>query len=92
MRTYVDEEQCAHNQTRQRKAVADLLHDRTSRAESRRGDVRTAVVVDDNADGEIEASHDRLAEHQGAVIVAWVAHLRGDREERRGAGIGEDNR
>ena len=74
------------------KAITDLLHSRTSGAKSRRGNVRTAEVVDDNTNGNVNGGHSALADDQRASIVLRVAHLRDNGEEGRCTGVGEDHR
>lgn len=87
----MDEEQGAHEQTGQGKGVADDFQGRAGGAQGRRGDVRPAEVVDDDADDDVEGGDDGLAEHEGAAVVGGVAHFGGDGEEGRGAGVGEDD-
>lgn len=76
----------------QGKPVRDLLHHRARRSKSRRGDIGTTVVVDDNADGDIDSRHQRLADDEGSGVVARLAHLGNDGEEGRCAGVSEDQR
>lgn len=74
------------------KAIADLLHSGTGGTKSRRGNIRTAEVVDYHTDGNVDSSHATLTDYQGASIVSGVAHLRYDREECGCTGVGENNR
>lgn len=87
----MNEEQRADQQAREGKSVADLLHDWSSGAKSRGRNVGTAVVVDHNANGNVETSHHGLAEEQGSVVMAGVPHLRRNGEECRRAGICKDD-
>ena len=48
-------------ESRERQTVADLLHQHTSGAKRRRGNVGSAVVVHDDADGDVQCCHDELA-------------------------------
>ena len=74
------------------KAITDLLHGGTGGTKSRRGNIRTAEVVDYHTDSNVDSRHAALADYQGASIVFGVTHLRYDREESRCTGVGEDNR
>lgn len=86
----MDNQSGGNNQTGEGKTVADSLHGRTGGAKSRRGDVRTAEVVNDASNGNVGGSHAALADDQSAGVVARVAHLRDDGEEGWGAGEGKD--
>lgn len=88
----MNEQHYSHKKAWNGKAIADLLHSGASGTKSRRGNIRTAEVVDYNTDGDVDSSHAALADDQRASIVFGVAHLRHDREERRCTGVGEDNR
>lgn len=74
------------------KAITDLLHRGTGGTKSRRGNIRTAEVVDHHTDSNVDSRHDTLADYQGASIVFRVAHLRHNREESRCTGVGENKR
>jgi hypothetical protein len=79
-------------QAGEREAVADLLHEGAGGAERRRCDERAAVDVHDDANGDVQRRHDRLAHDERLGVVVRVAHLRDDVEEGGGAGVGEDER
>lgn len=79
-------------EARQREAVAHFLHEHARGAQRGRGHVRTAVVVDDDADGDVQGCHDELAEGQGFEVLLVVFHLRDDVEVRGCAGVSKDQR
>lgn len=56
-RTYVDKEQGAHNQARKREAIAHDFHGWASRTKGGRGDIGSTIVVNHNADREVECSY-----------------------------------
>jgi hypothetical protein len=91
MATYVNEERRADNQTGQSKAVADLLHKDTRRAEGRGCNKRAAEVVDDHTNGNVNGSHDALAVDERLCVVTGFAHLRHNVEEGGCAGVCEDD-
>lgn len=62
-------------------SVSDLLDHDTGRAEGRVGEVLSAVVVDDNADGEVGSDDESLAAEQGLVVVPGLSHLANNVEE-----------
>jgi hypothetical protein len=70
-------------QTRQSDTICNLLDHDTGRSQSWVGEVLSAVVVDDDADGEVGGSDDRLASVQGLVVVLRSSHLSNDVEELR---------
>lgn len=76
----------------QGKPVRDLLHQGARGPKSRRGDIGTTVVVDDDSDGDVDDGHQRLADDEGSCVVARLAHLGHDGEEGRCAGVSEDQR
>lgn len=88
----MNEQHHSNQKTWNGKAIADLLHRIAGGAKSRRGNIRAAVVVDYNADGNVDSRHAALADDQRASIVFGVAHFRYNREECRCASVGEDNR
>jgi hypothetical protein len=88
----MDKEHHSDQQTGNGKAITDFLHSHTSGTKSRRGNIRTAEVVDDNSDGNVDSGHSALADDQRASIVFRVAHLRHNGEECRCTGVGEDHR
>ena len=61
--------------------VGDLLDHDTCRSESWIGEVLTAEVVDDDTDGQIRSSDDRLAYVEGLVVVSRLSHFTDDVEE-----------
>lgn len=77
-------------QTRQREAVADLLHQGAGRAQRGRGNVRAAVVVHDDTDGDVQRGHDELAQRQGLEVLLVVLHLGHNVEVGGGTGIRKD--
>jgi len=88
--TYVSVECSRHNQTRESQTVADLLDGLSSRSESGRSDIGTAVVVDNNADNDVNNSDDALAKDQSLLVVLGLSHLSSDREEDRSSAVGKD--
>lgn len=86
----MDDERGGDDETGQSQAVADPLHHDAGGAEGRGGDVGTAKVVDDDADGDVGDGHDALADEERAGVVSGVTHLGDDGEEGGRAGEGED--
>lgn len=78
------------NQTRKSQTVADLLDGLSSGSESRRGDVGTAVVVDNNTDNDVDNSDDALAKDQSLLVVLGLSHLSSDGEEDGSSAVGKD--
>jgi len=78
------------NETRKSQAVADLLDSLSSRSESGGSDVGTAVVVDNNANNNVNDSDDALAKDQSLLVVLGLSHLSRDREEDGSSAVGED--
>jgi hypothetical protein len=78
--TYMGDQDDRGEQTWKREAVAHLLHQDTCGTQRGRRDVRSAVVVHDNADGDVDRGHDELAERQGLEVVLVVLHLGHDVE------------
>ena len=76
-------EDTGHEETGEGETVADLLHQRASRAESRGGDELTAEVVDDGAADDVHGGRDGLAGDDGLGEVAGVAHFRDNAVTRR---------
>ena len=87
----MDEEHAASNKTWKCQAIADPLHEGTGRTKSWRRNIRSAVVVDDDADDQVDKGHDRLCHDQGLGVVARVPHLRDDGEEGWGSGKGKND-
>lgn len=79
-----------NNETGQREAVADLLHNRTSGAESRRSDIRATEIVDNDANSYVCARDDALRAKKRSGVHLGVTHLGRDGEESRRSGKGED--
>lgn len=77
----MNEQRCADNQSRKSQSVADLLHQRSSRTKSGRSNVRSTEIVDNNSNGNVHRSHDRLAANHSLCVMTRVAHLRSDVEE-----------
>lgn len=91
MGTYVEDQDGSSQQARQSQAVGDLLHDNAGGAESGRGYIGTAEVVDHTADNDVDDGDADLADEKGARVQAGLAHLRGNGEEGGRAGVGEDH-
>lgn len=89
--TYVSNKDDGGKQTRKREPVADLLHQDTSGSQRRRRDVRSAVVVHNNTDGDVDGGHDELTKRQGLEVVLVVLHLGHDVEVGGNATEGEDD-
>ena len=68
-------------QTRKSDSVGDLLDHDTSGSESGVGEVLSAVVVDNDADGEVGSDDSSLAAEQGLVVVPGLSHLANNVEE-----------
>ena len=77
-------------QSRECDAVAHSLHQRTRRAQSRRSDVRSTVIVDYDSNDKVDSGDDSLAYQHRASVVSWVSHLGCDGKERWCAGECED--
>jgi hypothetical protein len=92
LRGQVGVEDHGDTETGERKTVGDLLHERTSGAESGRCDVGSAVVVDDDTDDEVCADGDTTAEGERPDVLLGVPHLRGDGEVGGHTSEGEDER
>ena len=60
--TYVSDEDDGGKQTRKREPVTHLLHQDTCGSQRRRRDVRSAVVIYNNADGDVNGGHDELTQ------------------------------
>lgn len=86
----MNEDGARDNEAGKSKAVRDLLDGRTGRAKSGRGNVRTAEVVDNDTDDNVDNGDDTLADHDGAGVVTGLSHLRGDGEKAGGTSVGED--
>lgn len=78
------------DETRKSQTVADLLDGLSSGSKSGRSDVGTAVVVDNNADNDINDSDNALAKNQSLLVVLGLSHLSSDREEDGSSTVGED--
>ena len=61
--------------TRKNQAVADFLHENTSRSKSRRSHIRTAIVVDNDSDDDVDNGGSSLADQNRAGVESWVLHL-----------------
>jgi hypothetical protein len=76
-------------------SVCDLLDERASRAQSRRGDVSSGVEPQDDGDGVVESDREALAAEHGLVVVARVSHLwksRGENEREGSASCTDQGR
>jgi hypothetical protein len=78
--TYVNVQDLGDKKTRKNQAVADFLHENTSRSESRRSHIRTAEVVDNDSDDDVNHGGGSLADQNGAGVKPGVLHLRCDRK------------
>lgn len=76
--TYVNIQDLGHKKTWKHQAVADLLHENASRSKSRRSHIRTAVVVDNDSDDDINDGGGSLADQNGSGVESGVLHLRCD--------------
>lgn len=85
-------EDCRDEQAREGDTIGHLLHLMTGRAQGRRGDIRPAVVVDNDTDRDVDRRHSGLAHEQRSSIEARVGHLSLDVEVRGDAAEGEDQR
>jgi hypothetical protein len=71
-------------------SVGDLLDGLASRSQSRRSNVSTAVVVDNDTDDNIDDGDDSLAKDQGLLVVLGLSHLSSNGEEDGSSAVGED--
>ena len=76
--TYVNVQDLSHEKTWKDQAVADFLHENTSRSKSRRSHIRTAVVVDNDSDDDVNNRGGSLADQNRAGVKPRVLHLRCD--------------
>lgn len=83
---------CTSNKTWQCKSIGNLLDSLASRTQSWRRNIGTTVVVDDNSYNDIGNSCNRLTEQHRLRVIARIAHLGSDGEEKGRASVGEDNR
>lgn len=90
VKAYMSDDHGGDDEAGKRQAVADFLHNSTSRPQSRRCDIRAAVIIDYNSDGDVCNSHNRLASKERSSVVSWLSHLGRDGEEGRCAGKGKD--
>lgn len=90
--THMNGEDRRDKQPREGDTVGDLLHLVTGRAQGGRGDVRAAVVVDYDADGDVDGRDGGLAHEQRARVEARVGHLGLDVEVGRDAAKRKDER
>ena len=65
----------ANQETRKSKTVTDFLHGITCGAESRRRDVGTTEVIDDNTDCNVHRRDEALTDIHRTSVVSWIAHL-----------------
>jgi hypothetical protein len=89
--TYMSDQNNGGKQTRKCEPVAHLLHQDTCGSQRRRRDVRSAVVVHDDTDGDVDRGHDKLAQRQGLEVVLLVLHLGHNVEVRRNTAECEDD-
>ena len=78
--TYMNVQDLSHEKTWKDQAVADFLHENTSRSKSRRSHIRTAVVVDNDSDDDVNNCSGSLADQNRAGVKTRVLHLRCDGE------------
>lgn len=64
----------------------------TGRAQGGRGDIRPAVVVDNNTDRDVYCRHGGLAHEERSSVETRIGHLSLDVEVRGNAAEGEDQR
>lgn len=79
-----------NNQTGKSQAVSDSLDQHARRAQRRRGDVRSAIIVNNGSDRNVKRCDGSLTNSKRLVIVLRVAHFRNNVEEARRARIGKD--
>ena len=89
--THMSDQDNGRKKTRKCESVADLLHQDTGGSQRRRCDVRSAVVVHDDADGDVDGGHDELAQRQGLEVVLVVLHLGHDVEVSRNTAERKDD-
>lgn len=75
----------------QRKTVGSLLDSLASRAQSRRCNVRTTEVVNNDSYNEIRSSCDTLAQQHRLCIVTGLTHLSCEGKEKGRASVGKDD-
>jgi hypothetical protein len=61
----------------------------TGRSQGRVGEILSAVVVDDDSNGQIGGSNDGLTDVERPVVELWLPHLANDVEECWSARIGD---
>ena len=90
--TYVNVQDLSHEKTGKDQAVADFLHENTSRSKSRRSHIRTAVVVDNDSDNDVNNRGGSLADQNRACVETRVLHLRCDGKIGWNASVTENQR
>ena len=78
------------NKTGKSNTVADLLDNLASGSKSGRSDVGTAVVVDNNANNDVDDGDDSLAKDKSLLVVLGLTHLSSDGEEDGSTAVSED--
>lgn len=86
----MEKEDKRDGKTGESKTIANSLQERSSGTESGGSNEATAVVVDNNTDGDIGDRNNGLADDQSLGVVARVSHLSSDGEETRSTGIREN--
>jgi hypothetical protein len=88
--TYVDVQDLGHEKARKDQAVANFLHENTSRPKGRRSHIRTAVVIDNDTNDDVDNGGGPLADQDGSGVEARVLHLGCDREVSWQAAVCQD--
>lgn len=81
----------SHNDGGESKAIADLLHERSSRAQSRGCDILSDEMVDDAANDQVHHRDERLTADDRFGVVFGIPHLTDNVEVVGRTGIGKDH-
>lgn len=92
LNTYMNGQNCSYDQAWKAQPVANLFHQLARRAEGWRRDIRSAIIIHDATDDDINYRDDRMTEYKGPCIESGVSHLGRDREKSRDSAIGHEER
>lgn len=88
--SYMSQQNGSHQETGERNSISHLFHDRASRPKGWRRDIRSTIVVDNNANNNISKRNHRLTDNQCFCILSRVTHLRCNREKGWSTRVGKN--